>query len=303
MTASNGPKVETLIAAILEKHPKHQQFLARRFADVSDAEKASNEILADQILSLAGDNMDQFVDGYEFICQIQKEEELYFRRNKSYRLTSFQDALDQIYSNTEYMGAYMRGLLVTQLLWSNHTHSISFYTNAFLGNLKSDAELLEIGPGHGLLFARAVKALPNGKVTGWDVSASSLSHTREALAALGVHGGFDLQARNLFDQQAEQFDAVVFSEVLEHLEDPQGALRAIRSLIRPGGKLFLNVPINSPAPDHIFLLRSPDETFDLVRNQGFDILETGCFPATNYSMEQALRHDLTISVSLIATPA
>lgn len=303
MDVTTGPKVAKLVAALLAKYPKHEQFLNRRFNGLSAAELETCETLADQILKLAGDDLDTFVDGYEFICQIQKEEELYFRRNNAYRLTSFQDALDQIYSNSEYMAAYMRGLLVTQLLWTNHTHSIAFYTERFLAELPEGVELLEIGPGHGLLLARAVQAVGHGRVTGWDVSESSLSHTRSALGSLGVTDGFTLEARNLFDSQKEKFDAVVFSEVLEHLEDPKGALAAIRTLIRPGGRLFLNVPINSPAPDHIFLLRSPEETFELVEGQGFKILETGCFPATNYTLEQAAKHKLTVSVSLIATPA
>lgn len=297
-----GPNVDVLVKAQLAKYPRHGHFLHRRFETMSVEESARCEKLADQILRLAGDELEKFVDGYEFICQIQKEEELYFRRNNSYRLTSFQDALDQVYSNGPYMEAYMRGLLVTQLFWTNHSQSIEFYTDHFLGQLAPGSDLLEIGPGHGLLLARAVQTLGKGRVTGWDVSESSLSHTRSALSALGVDDGYKLEARNLFDSQVERFDAVVFSEVLEHLENPEGALAAIHTLIKPGGRLFLNVPINSPAPDHIFLLRSPEETFELVTGQGFRILETGCFPATNYTMEQATKHKLTVSVSLIATP-
>lgn len=298
-----GPKVAKLLAALLARYPKHEPFLNRRFQGNSDADIQTCEVLADQILKLAGDDLETFLHGYEFICQILNEEELYFRRNKAYRLTSFQDALDQVYSNGDYMAAYMRGLLLTQLFWANHTQSIAFYTDRFLGELREGADLLEIGPGHGLLLARAVQAVGHGRVTGWDVSQSSLDHTCSALGSLGITEGFKLQARNLFDSQAEDFDAVVFSEVLEHLEDPNGALAAIRTLIRPGGRLFLNVPVNSPAPDHIYLLRSPEEAFELVEGQGFRILETGCFPATNYTLEQAARHKLTVSVCLIATPA
>ncbi len=302
MDVITGPKVVKLLDALLLKYPKHEQFLTRRFEGLSAGEIETCEVLADQIIKLAGNELEKFVDGYEFICKILKEEELYFRRNNAYRLTNFQDALDQIYSNNEYMAAYMRGLLVTQLLWTNHTRSIAFYTDRFLGTLPAGGELLEIGPGHGLLLARAVQAVGHGRVTGWDVSESSLGHTRSALGALGVTGGYTLEARNLFDRQEERFNAVVFSEVLEHLEDPKGALAAIRTLILPGGRLFLNVPINSPAPDHIFLLRSPEEVFGLVEGQGFKILETGCFPATNYTLEQAARHKLTVSVAMIATP-
>lgn len=301
--ALTTPKVGILLSALLARYPKHRQFLTRRFQDLDHEEAHECETLADQILRLADRDLDLFLDGYDFICQIQKEEELYFRRHGTYRLTSFQEAVETIYSNSDYMASYMRGLLLTQLLWSNHSRSISFYTKQFLGRLAESAELLEVGPGHGLLLARAMHCLRLGSVTGWDVSESSLDHTRSALASLGVAGNFKLQARNLFDSQQEDFDAVVFSEVLEHLEDPKNALTALRKLTRPGGLLFLNVPVNSPAPDHIFLLKSPKEAFELVVAQGFRILHSGCFPATNYSMEQATKHELTISVSLIATPA
>ena len=93
---------------------------------------------------------------------------------------------------------------------------------------------------------------------------------------------------------------MVLSEVLEHLEEPVKALAAIRHVMRPNGRLYINVPINSPAPDHIFLLRSPEEAVAFVEQQGFRVERTGFFPATNYSLDAARRHQLTVSVCLIA---
>lgn len=39
-----------------------------------------------------------------------------------------------------------------------------------------------------------------------------------------------------------RFDVLVFGDVLEHLPDPLAALRATRSLLRPGGHIVLSVP-------------------------------------------------------------
>jgi SAM-dependent methyltransferase len=41
---------------------------------------------------------------------------------------------------------------------------------------------------------------------------------------------------------AEQFDTVVCSNVLEHIEDDRSSLRTMRSLLQPGGRLVLLVP-------------------------------------------------------------
>ena len=74
------------------------------------------------------------------------------------------------------------------------------------------------------------------------------------------------------------FDSLVMSEILEHLEEPVAALRAARRVLRSGGLLFVNVPANSPAPDHLFLVESPEHAASLVQQAGFEIIEVQAFP-------------------------
>lgn len=45
------------------------------------------------------------------------------------------------------------------------------------------------------------------------------------------------------------FDAVVFSEILEHLEDPATAIREGARVLRPGGRMIISVPHAQDAPD------------------------------------------------------
>ncbi len=295
--------LDTLLQRQLELYPHHKKFLDRRFAEISSAEKARCERLALDVIRLAGDKLDDFLQGYEFICKIQKEEELYFRRHQKYRLEKFVDANEQVYANKPYMLNYMRGLLVTQMFWSNHTNSIGFYEDNFIAKLKPSTHLLEIGPGHGLLLARAIAALDENHVTGWDISEASLDDTKQALVKLGNTKSYSLQARNLFDQGKELFDAVVFSEVLEHLEQPREAMQAIRGFMKPDARIYINVPINSPAPDHLFLLKSPEDAVSFIESSGFQLVDHAFHPATNYSLEQARKHNLTVSVCLIAKPS
>ena len=65
---------------------------------------------------------------------------------------------------------------------------------------------------------------------------------------------------------------VVISEVLEHLERPEQALSFLNSALNPGGFIYVNVPINSPSPDHIYLLEHPDAGVALIEAAGFEIV-------------------------------
>ena len=71
------------------------------------------------------------------------------------------------------------------------------------------------------------------------------------------------------DEAPGKYDMVVISEVLEHLERPEQALSFLNSALNPGGLIYVNVPINSPSPDHIYLLEHPAAGFALIEAARF----------------------------------
>jgi hypothetical protein len=70
--------------------------------------------------------------------------------------------------------------------------------------------------------------------------------------------------------------------------------------MRPGAALWIHVPVNSPAPDHIYLLRTPEDAVELVRRAGFEPVDTAFYPMTGQSLERARKHAFTISVVIAA---
>src|SRR5690606_32084775 len=122
-----------------------------------------------------------------------------------------------------------------------------FYKDRFLATNPSGYRHLEIGPGHGLFLYLAANDPSASSVEGWEVSEASLASTREALGKLGLDTLPALRLTDFMDGTSQSFDSVVFSEVLEHMEDPGEALRNLRNLLAPEGRLFINMPINSPA--------------------------------------------------------
>lgn len=280
--------------------PSHREFLERRFEEVDKDHLSQANDIAGLIERIAGDQIGQVLNDYVWLTEIVLQEEFHFRRTGKYRLTSFDEAERTIYSNDDYMHRYMNGLLVSLIWWRNHFEAICYYKNVFLAGIPRGSRHLEVGPGHGLLLYLASKSAA-GTIAGWDVSETSLANTRCALQAMGVERHIALSSCNLFDAPDREFDSLTFSEVLEHLEEPAKALSILRRLLAEGGQLFVNAPVNSPAPDHIYLFSQPEEIVRMVEDAGFRIDSTAYFPCTGATLERARKQKLAISVVVVAT--
>jgi 2-polyprenyl-3-methyl-5-hydroxy-6-metoxy-1,4-benzoquinol methylase len=304
-TLRSYPALQAILARQIALTPRHEASLLKRIAS-ADAEHLTmtNEV-AGWITLLAGSRLDQHLLDYDWICNLVLTEELHFRRTGGYRLKTFAEAVAEVYSNDELMEHYMNGLLMTQLWWSNHTEAMRFYINRFLRGFERPYTHLEVGPGHGLLLFLAGKEELCRKLEAWDVSPESISQTRAAMKTLSGREDFVLRVQDIFaDPPAgASFDGIVLSEVLEHLEHPREALVQIRQLLAPQGRLFVNMPINSPAPDHLFLLESPEAVVAFVEDCGYRIEQVHFAPQTNMTLERARRTQSTITTLVIATPA
>lgn len=294
-----------LCGALTQRWPEHRRFLDQSMAGRGDELLASTDRHSEMILQILGGDiaLSEACDDYRFLCGKLMEEDFYFRRNRKYRLDKFADAVSEVYSNSEFMQRYMNFLLLSHVFWANHARTISHFEKTFLPSLPAGTDHLEIGPGHGLLLHLACLSPNVGSVTGWDVSQTSIDQARKCLEAMGQAHRVELVTQDLFDEPAlrhRKFGSVALSEVLEHLEDPVAALRATARHMTPSARLWVNVPINSPAPDHIYLLRTTEEAVDLLRAGGFEPLDAAFHPMTGYDLEQARKRELTISAVITA---
>jgi len=303
------PKLAALVTEVLGLWPEHKRYLETSFRSRDEDLLSFSERLSEMVGRLA-----VTVDGgiralardYRFLCEdIVLPEELYFRRHDSYRLKSFEEALRTVYNDALFMTRYMNGLLVSDVLWINHCRGLEHYAEVYLNNLKFGADLLEIGPGHGLLLHLATQNSNIGNLSAWDISQSSLEMSAHALKALGATLPVRFEMRNILDasimetRNANLFDGIIFSEVLEHLEEPEHAIRALFHLCKPDGRVWINVPANSPAPDHLYLVREPNQAEELVRSVGFEVVDTAHFPMTGVTLERAIRQKLTMSCIIV----
>lgn len=295
------PNTRRIVEGLLTYWNAHEKFVRNRFDVANDDLLGITEHVSENILAISGGDMQPYYEGYKWMCEAVFQEEFHFRSHGKYRLSRFEDANREVYSKPEIMGPYMKGLLLSQTLWSNHTKVLQIFKEHFLTLPACAAQAyLEVGPGHGLYLSTAIEHLQCYKIYAWDISQQSIEETRECLAKLKIDAArASLVTQDLFKaENSGQFDKIVFSEILEHMEDPAQALEKLHGLLSHDGTLFLNVPVNSPAPDHVANWETPEDLIACVEKAGFTCAQKFLLPSTGYTLESARKRKTAISCVL-----
>jgi 2-polyprenyl-3-methyl-5-hydroxy-6-metoxy-1,4-benzoquinol methylase len=298
-------ETKAVVRAVLAVWPEHASYLLKSFRSRTPRMLDTTEAAAVASRKLMAGEDSRFATDYRWTCDRLRDEELFFHREGRYRLSTFAEALAEVYSNDDYMSRYMSGLLLTQVLWYNHVALLDMFLGNLLGATNARFDYLEVGPGHGLMiYFAAAHPLANA-LEGWDVSSVSLAQTRAALDRLGVVKPVSLVETDILQVHSSprRYDLVVISEVLEHLENPGDALRLLRTAISDQGRIYVNVPINSPSPDHLYLLSSPRNVEELITGAGFRIEEMQLHATQGRSIESALANRVSVSAGVIARPS
>ncbi len=236
---------------------------------------------------------------YQRIVSDTIEEQKFFRKNKKYRFSSFEEVKKNVYFNSEYMTSYMYGLILTQFLWKNHLEIQRFFSYHFPKD--NGLSYVEIGPGHGLFSLLAISTGNLDKAHLIDLSPASLEQTKQLvnhLVSTVIPINFEL-ADFLALHLDTQYDVFVMGEVLEHVEKPQLFLQKIKSLTHLESFIFITTCINAPAIDHIYLFKNFQEIEAMLAQTGFSILNKLLLPHEGRTLDNAIKDNLPINVALI----
>ncbi|CAM5620161.1 class I SAM-dependent methyltransferase [Streptomyces griseomycini] len=124
--------------------------------------------------------------------------------------------------------------------------------------------VLDVGCGDGSAAATAAPFLRGHRLVGVDWSQDALARARTRLP-YAVRG--ELTGGGLPFASASA-DAVLFSEVVEHLVDPDAALDEIRRVLRPGGHLMLSTPNLAAWYNRVLLAAGVQPVFSEVSLRG-----------------------------------
>ena len=108
----------------------------------------------------------------------------------------------------------------------------------YVADLPPNATVLEIGCGSGATGALALSTGRAVNYCGVELEPSAAANAAAKLTEVIVG---DVEVTEL-PWPPESFDALILSEVLEHLRDPWATLKKLRPLLKPGAVVFASSP-------------------------------------------------------------
>ncbi|HYD47126.1 MAG TPA: methyltransferase [Terriglobales bacterium] len=111
---------------------------------------------------------------------------------------------------------------------------------AVLEQLAPGSRLLDVGIGTAaaLLANTAPLRARDVHVVGVDIDAAYIERARRHIAALGLAERIEPRLESIYDHRGGPYDAAYFSASFMLLPDPAGALRHVRTLLKPGAPVY-----------------------------------------------------------------
>lgn len=204
-----------------------------------------------------------FVDLSEEFVNLQME----LDRTGSYRFSSYDEVLEQVYENPNYMlHCYLNGIFLSQAFWVNHTTIFSYFIEEFCLNNAPSGTVLEVPSGTGLFISEFARRNSGWIAEGIDISDSSVIFSKEVVK---INGDCDIaiSKKDIFElSEDKKYDRIICGELLEHLEAPEQLLGKLAKLINEKGKIFLTTAIWAASVDHIYLFKSAQEVRYMLKN-------------------------------------
>jgi len=120
--------------------------------------------------------------------------------------------------------------------WDKEARNLGWF------GLRDGMSILEVGSGPGFITEHLLALCPNSHITCVEIDPDLILPAERYLQSKGLAGRYTIVQCDLMkmDLPANTFDFAFARLVFQHLRDPRGAMKEIRRVLKPGGKLAIN---------------------------------------------------------------
>ncbi len=168
-------------------------------------------------------------------------------------------------------------------------------------DVNDEFAFLDAGIGSGEITDVVLKRFPQSSGVGIDVIPENLEFARKFLQRNSSDPRCQLQKIDLQTENADigshRYDAIICSEVLEHLADPEKTMQLFFESLKDCGILIITIPLNDPGHEH--LQNFTEESFMKMVQQNFKIVRKSTMawnghninrPAVSSRPSEAIEH-------------
>jgi len=125
-------------------------------------------------------------------------------------------------------------------------------------NLRGDEHILDIGCGDGKVTAEIARTVPRGRVLGVDASVEMIAFAKKIFPPSKISNlKFQICDARKIESVSGSFDLVFSNAALHWVDDHEGILRGVASVLKPGGRLVISCGGKGNAHD-VFLALRPE---------------------------------------------
>ena len=271
-------RIDELLLCIEKRHPRSLQgVLEARAVDLAAFERCAERFLSWAVGAIGLDAIPRAVAAFARFSSDVNLAQGRYEINGRYENKSYAECKRALYDKYEAMSDYLWGIYLTNFLWAHHMELMLFFELRFVCRLRPGWRIIELAPGHGGWGLSALHAVPGTGLTGFDISAASLTIATDLSIAAGLAqrtSYIQRDALQLQDEPSMQADACICCFLVEHLERPAELLRTMAHVLAPGGLAFFTGALTAAQVDHIQEFRRESELVALAEAHGFRVQET-----------------------------
>ena len=257
---------------------------AKMFAPAARATFEANESLCSWLLdplarwahAAYGDRaFEDAARGYARYCLgVAKSQQIYEKAGK-YTPEALPDVISEVYEDESYMVPYMWAAILIYPFWPSMVHHIALYRDEFLRLLPSEANVMEMASGHGVLGMLAAEERPDIRLEGFDISPPAVAVANRLLAVSGHGHRVRFEIKDVLDvgqtSTGGQYKGIIAAMLAEHLQDPRPLFQSISRLLADDGLVFFSTAIESAQRDHIYEFSRESEPLKMAEDAGLRV--------------------------------